>query len=96
MNDSKNSPLGLLTATLILLWTLLLIGGYFWAHKPFDVALLAGLQRTLVSIGVWLLVTAVAAALGLVLAGRWLADEWHFSRLALATGVGLGVVSLLT
>ena len=35
-----------LMAIIIILWTALLVGGFFWAHKPFDLTLLAGLKNS--------------------------------------------------
>ena len=84
-----------LMAIIIILWTALLVGGFFWAHKPFDLTLLAGLGRTLGSMGVWLGLTALGAALGRRLMGPALADEWPFTRLALTAGVGLGLLAVL-
>lgn len=82
-------------AAAVVLWLFGLVAGYFWAHKPFDVRQAASLGRVAFAVGVWLGVTALAAALGRALIGRWLADEDVLARLALSTGLGLGVISLL-
>jgi hypothetical protein len=84
-----------LKAGAVILWAFLLVAGYFWAHKPFDAAVVTGLGRTLLSILFWLAVTWLGAALGRRLLGHTLEDEWPFARLALSAGVGLGLLSLL-
>jgi hypothetical protein len=72
------------------------VAAYFWAHKPFDANTFAGLGRSLVSVAVWMGMTWLGAALGRRVAGRLLADEAPLLRTALATGLGLGILSLLT
>jgi hypothetical protein len=84
------------TVVAIILWTFVLVAAYFWAHKPFDAGMVGGLARSLLSVAVWLGMVWVSAALGLRIIGRSLAGESPAVRLALAAGIGLGLLSLLT
>jgi hypothetical protein len=86
----------IITAAVVITWLFVLVAAYFWAHKPFDASMVAGLGRTLLSIAVWMVMTWLATALGRRLAGRLLADEAPLVRTALAAGLGLGLLSLLT
>jgi hypothetical protein len=101
MNDQnkvENKPvtLGWLTAVIfLLLWLTLLVGGYFWAHNPFDSDSFTGLALTGLSVLLWLWLLALTTAAGLRLAHRPLAAEPLPLRLALAAGLGLGLLSLL-
>ncbi|MFW6069416.1 MAG: ArnT family glycosyltransferase [bacterium] len=85
----------LLKATGVVLWAFLIMGAYFWAHKPFDGAIVRGLGGTLLSIALWLGVSAIAAGLGYRVVGQYLTGEWVAARLALGAGAGLGFLSLL-
>jgi hypothetical protein len=80
----------------VILWTFMLVAAYFWAHKPFDAGMVGGLARSLLSVAVWLGMVWVSAALGLRITGKSLTDESPAVRLALAAGIGLGLLSLLT
>ena len=98
----SNSPTGatwrwMLKATLVILWAFAIVAVYFWAHKPFDAAILRALGGTVLSIVIWLGVSGLGAALGrrVLTAGDLLDDEGPATRLALAAGVGLGAISLL-
>lgn len=84
-----------LAAIAVVLWTFVLVAGYFWAHKPFDFAIVSGVGRTLWSIAVWLALTLLGAALGRRVVGSTLSDDGPLARLALTAGVGLGLLSLL-
>lgn len=84
-----------LTALFAILWTFLLIGVYFWAHRPFDGAILLSTGRVIFGLITWTSITWLSAALGRRLINQTLTDEWPFVRLALTTGVGLGTLSLL-
>jgi hypothetical protein len=101
MNDQKdgqNKPItpGWVTAVIfLLLWLLLLVGGYFWAHNPFAFDTLSRSALTGLSVFLWLLITVLATAAGLCLVRPVLADEPLPLRLALAAGLGLGLLSLL-
>jgi len=78
-----------------LTWLFAAVTAYFWAHKPFDSAILLGLARSLAAIGVWLGVTWLGMGLGRRLMGELLANDRPAVRLVFATGVGLGTISLL-
>jgi 4-amino-4-deoxy-L-arabinose transferase-like glycosyltransferase len=78
------------------LWVFVIVAVYFWAHKPFDAGTIGGLARSSLSVAVWLGMFWVSTALGLRIIGRPLADESPAVRLALAAGIGLGLLSLLT
>lgn len=84
-----------LKAILAIGWVFLIVAGYFWAHKPFDTALVQGLGHTLLNIAFWLGATWIATGLGRRVAGSVLDAEWPFARLALAAGTGMGLLSLL-
>jgi len=83
--------------TIVLLWLFGVVAAYFWAHKPFDAGIVAGLGRSLANVVVWLGVTWLGAALGRRVVGWFcvLSDDLPAARLALSTGVGLGLLSLL-
>ena len=95
-DNSASTPQWAMTVVAVVLWLFGIVAVYFWAHKPFDVGIMAGLGRSLLSVAVWLGIVWLSAALGLRAAGRLLADESPSVRLALAAGVGLGLLSLLT
>ena len=84
-----------LKIAVVVLWLFAVVTAYFWAHKPFDTGIAAGLGRSLLSVAVWLAVTWLGAALGRWICGRWLSEERPIARLALSAGIGLGVLSLL-
>jgi 4-amino-4-deoxy-L-arabinose transferase-like glycosyltransferase len=85
-----------ITIAAVLLWLFGVVAAYFWAHKPFDVNIVMGLGRSLSSIAMWVGITCLGAALGQRIAGRSLADEQPVVRFALAAGLGLGLLSLIT
>jgi hypothetical protein len=94
--ETRSMTPGWLTAVIfLLLWLTLLVGGYFWAHKPFDPDSFSRLLLTGFSVAIWLLILALATAAGLRLARSILAEESLPLRLALAAGLGLGLLSLL-
>jgi hypothetical protein len=84
-----------LTVAAVVLWLFAIVALYFWAHKPFDASVAAGLRQSLLSVTVWLGITWLGAAMGGRAVGRLLADENPALRLALSAGVGLGLLSLL-
>jgi hypothetical protein len=96
MGNAMHTRWRLVTAVFVILWLFGLVAVYFWAHKPFDTAVLAGVGRTLGSLAGWLGLSALAAALGRRLAGDLLAGASPVARLALAVGLGLGLLGLLT
>lgn len=85
----------ILTAFFVILWTVSLIGVYFWAHRPFDGAFLGAIGSVIAGIVAWLAITCLGMALGRRVTHQTLADEPPFVRLALASGIGLGLISLL-
>ncbi len=86
----------ILKVIVVILWLFGLVVAYFWAHKPFDVGIVVRLGRSLLTVVIWLGITWLGAALGRSIVGGLLADERPGTRLALSTGIGLGVLSLLT
>lgn len=84
----------LIKVAALILWVFLLVAGYFWAHKPFDGAIVAGLGQTILSIAFWGATIWLGVALGRRVTAQVEADEWLFARLALWTGTGLGLLSL--
>jgi hypothetical protein len=80
------------TAAAVIIWLFVVVAAYFWAHKPFDTSLVAGLGRSLLSTGVWIGLTWLGAALGRRIAGGLLADETPAVRIALEAGLGLGLL----
>jgi hypothetical protein len=95
-NNSAPTPRWAAIVAAIILWVFVIVAIYFWAHKPFDAGIVGGLARSVASVAVWLGMVWVSAALGLRIIGRSLADESPAVRLALAAGIGLGLLSLLT
>ena len=85
----------LMTVAAVILWLFVVVAAYFWAHKPFDVNIVAGLVRSLLSVAIWVGITWLSTALGRRIAGNALVDELPALRLALAAGLGLGLLSLL-
>jgi len=81
--------------TIVFLWLFTIVTVYFWAHKPFDASIVAGLGQSLLNVAVWMGITLLGAALGRRVLGGLLDDEWPITRLALSAGVGLGLLSLL-
>lgn len=86
----------LVTTSVVIWWLFVVVALYFWAHKPFDAPIVAGLGRSLASIAVWIAITWLGAALGWRVTGRALVDEAPAVRLVVVTGLGLGLLSLLT
>jgi hypothetical protein len=82
--------------TAVILWLFAVVAAYFWAHKPFDAGILAGLVRSLLSVAAWTGMTWLGAALGRRIVGGLLAAESPSLRLAVTAGLGLGLLSLLT
>jgi hypothetical protein len=83
-------------AAAVILWLFAVVTLYFWAHKPFDVTIAAGLGRSLLNVAAWIGLTWLGTAIGRRAAGGLLADESPVLRLALGAGLGLGLLSLLT
>lgn len=94
--DAAPSPKWVATVAFVVLWLFALVTAYFWAHKPFDFALVAGLGRSLLAIAGWIGLVGLAMALGQRLAAQVLAQEEAAVRLSLQAGLGLGLLSLLT
>ncbi len=84
------------TVAVVVSWLFVVIAAYFWAHKPFNAYIVAGLGRSLLSIVIWLGMIWLGAALGRWVTRGLLADEAPAVRLTLAAGLGLGLLSLLT
>jgi hypothetical protein len=95
-NASAPTPRWAAIVTAIIVWVFVIVAVYFWAHKPFDAGTIGGLARSSLSVAVWLGMIWVSTALGLRIIGRSLVDESPAVRLALAAGIGLGLLSLLT
>ena len=81
---------------LVILWVFVALGAYFWAHKPLSPDTLASPTRTVFCLAVWLLVLIVAAGVGRRAAGSLLQNEGVVVRLSISTGLGLGMLSLVT
>jgi hypothetical protein len=77
-----------------IVWLFAIVAAYFWAHKPFDADMLAGLGRSVASLAVWLGITWLGAALGRRALAGLLAGETPALRLSLSAGLGLGLLSL--
>ncbi|MDX1662695.1 MAG: glycosyltransferase family 39 protein, partial [Candidatus Promineifilaceae bacterium] len=86
-------------ATAAILWAFVIVAAYFWAHKPFNAQIVRGVGESVLSILLWLALTALGAALGRrllqALPGHPLADEAPAIRLALSAGAGLGFISIV-
>jgi hypothetical protein len=85
----------LLQTLFVLLWLAALIALYFGLHKPASGTVVRATLETVGSLGLWLLVMALAAALGQRLVGAKLDGEPPVARLALNAGLGLAAISLL-
>ena len=94
-NPLTPNPRWILKVVAVLLWLFTIVAVYFWAHKPFDVNIVIGLGRSLLSVVVWLGIVLLSAALGQRVLGGLLDDERPVTRLALSAGVGMGLLSLL-
>ncbi|MBK8987880.1 MAG: glycosyltransferase family 39 protein [Chloroflexi bacterium] len=85
----------LLAGLLAFLWLGLLAGGYFWAHKPFEMEVITAVAQTTLNILTWLALTWLAGCAGLLLLGRLrLTEEDAAARLVLALGIGLGLLAV--
>lgn len=96
MNDvSKPSTKVLIGGLLAFLWVGFLFGGYFWAHRPFELATLVAIGTAVLNVAVWLIITFLGMALGFILLKNVFADEAPLSLLVLSTGVGLGLIAVI-
>jgi hypothetical protein len=95
-NNPTFTPGWAVMVTAVILWLFAVVAAYFWAHKPFDAGILAGLVRSLLSVAAWIGMTWLGAAIGRRIAGGLLVDESPSLQLALTAGLGLGFLSLLT
>jgi len=93
--ENRSSWRWALQVFFVVLWCFALVAGYFGLHKPAGGAVAGGLLLTIGSALLWLLIALLAAALGRRLAGRLLAAEEPFVRLALSCGLGLGLLSIV-
>src|SRR5690606_29419338 len=93
--ESRTTWRWALQVLFVVLWSFALVAGYFGVHKPANGAVVRGLLLTTGSLILWLLITLLAAALGRRLAGKLLAAEEPLVRLALNTGLGLGLLSIV-
>ncbi|MBK6713101.1 MAG: glycosyltransferase family 39 protein [Chloroflexi bacterium] len=86
----------LLAGLAAFLWLGLLVGGYFWAHKPFDTAVVTAVSQTTLHILTWLILTWLCTSLGFILLS-WLniQDDDTMGHLLLAAGLGLGLLAVL-
>ena len=84
------------TVIFVILWLFGLVTAYFWAHKPFDFTLVAGLGRSLLAVAGWIGLVGLAMAIGQRLVAQLLLQEETAVRLTLQAGVGLGLLSLFT
>lgn len=95
-NDEPTSTRHLLAGLAAFLWLGLIVGGYFWAHKPFDGAVVTAVSQTALYILTWLALTGLSTGLGvLVLSGLKVQEEDVAGQLVLATGLGLGLLAVL-
>ena len=94
--DPTPSPKTVIAGLIAFLWLGLLAGGYFWAHNPFGMETVTAVTTTLLNIVIWLALTWLATALGLMVIS-WLkvADEDALGQLILAAGSGLGLLAIL-
>ncbi|MCJ7738523.1 MAG: hypothetical protein MUQ10_14630, partial [Anaerolineae bacterium] len=76
------------------MWLFIVTAVYFWAHKPFDYAIIFGLARTFLSITVWLVLVWIGTAVGLALLTSAVSELPAETQLALSAGLGLGIISI--
>ncbi|GAB4536653.1 MAG: hypothetical protein Kow0063_22460 [Anaerolineae bacterium] len=92
---SAPTPRWVAAVAIVIAWLFVVVAAYFWAHKPFDTNIVAGLGRSLLSVLLWLGMTWLGVALGRWVTRGLLSDESPAVRTALAAGLGLGLLSLL-
>ncbi|MBE2220922.1 MAG: glycosyltransferase family 39 protein [Anaerolineae bacterium] len=94
--DPNPSPKTVIAGLIAFLWLGLLAGGYFWAHNPFGMETVTAVTTSFLNIAVWLGLTWLSAALGLMVL-TWLkaADDDALGQLILATSSGLGLLAIL-
>ena len=90
MHKSRRS---LIRFGLFLAWLLVVVAGYFVAHKPADNAQLLALAGWIPTVLIGLVLVLVAGAVGQRILNRW---HGGAERALLALGLGLGVFSALT
>lgn len=94
--EQTPSNKSLIAGLFVFLWLGFLVGGYIWAHNPLSADIFKTSSQTLFNLLVWLALTWLAAALGLMaLSALHLQEEDNLAELALAAGIGLGLVSIL-
>lgn len=95
MDENKQTIKWIGQVAFVLLWLLLMVGGYFWAHKPFATSVITALGQSLFSIVAWLGLTLLGAALGYAVVRSALAEERPLTRFALGAGIGLGLIAII-
>jgi hypothetical protein len=91
VNKSQN----LILFSLILIWAMLVMAGYYVIHKPIDIQLATGLLRTALDVFTVGALLSLAGGLGkIVLRGRW-GDLHTLENLAFEGALGLGMMGLL-
>ena len=82
-------------AVLFVRWIFAVYLGYYIVHKPFTARIMLAILDSMVDLGCWLALVLLATALGQRLLGK-LSFHSLLEELTLSTGVGLGLLSLLT
>jgi len=93
MRHSEPSKRDVAKVVLAVSWLFVTVAVYFWAHKPFDQTIVSGLVRTFLNVTVWLVLVWIGTAVGLA----FLANAVELPaevQLALAAGLGLGIISI--
>lgn len=94
--ESKSSLKSLIAGIATFLWLGILAGGYFWAHKPFEMGVATAVAQTILNIVAWLALTWLATCLGLHLLARLrLAETEAAPKLVMAGGMGLGLLAIV-
>lgn len=92
--DNSRSTTWALVAASSVVWVFVVYVAYYTVHKPIAMSVVLALADKLADLAVWAVLLLVAAALGHRLVGRL---KYHspVEALIFATGVGLGIVSLV-
>lgn len=93
--DSKPSGKHLIAPFFLFLWLGALMGGYFWAHKPFDFGVMGALLPAVLNLVLVGGVLFLCAAVGRWLTAPIMGTDDPATHLALSAGLGLGAVSVL-
>jgi hypothetical protein len=95
-NSERRSARHAIAVISALLWTVLVLGLYYWGHKPLTPALAGAVGGAILDVGIAALFTLVAGGVGRRLLRRLDLSPWSVpERIAAAGLLGLSALSLL-